>query len=153
MTAPTKVRRPVEVLRDLPIDINTEKNLIWCLFQKPDLLRDESLSFSVEDFHFFPHRKIVQGMLDLDNEGIVSDPGMIAYRLTDQSDRDYLLDLVENMWASPSNARSYAEKLREVAIKRQAIFDADKLQKAASSGVPEDIAHVYGELSKKFWNI
>ncbi len=149
MTAPTKVRRPVEVLRDLPIDINTEKNLIWCLFQKPDLLRDESLSFSVEDFHFFPHRKIVQGMLDLDNEGIVSDPGMIAYRLTDQSDRDYLLDLVENMWASPSNARSYAEKLREVAIKRQAIFDADKLQKAASSGVPEDIAHVYGELSKR----
>ena len=149
MTAPTKVRRPVEVLRDLPIDINTEKNLIWCLFRKPDLLRDESLSFSVEDFHFFPHRKIVQGMLDLDNEGIVSDPGMIANRLTDQSDRDYLLDLVENMWASPSNARSYAEKLREVAIKRQAIFDADKLQKAASSGVPDDIARVRAEIEKK----
>jgi hypothetical protein len=37
MTAPAKIHRPVEVLRDLPIDIDNEKNLISCLLQKPDL--------------------------------------------------------------------------------------------------------------------
>jgi hypothetical protein len=87
-------------------------------------------------------------MVDLDAEGILPDPGIVANRLTDQPDRDYLLDLAETMWASPSNARFYADKLREVTVKRQALFDADKLQKAAFSGVPEDIARVRKEIAK-----
>ncbi len=149
MTAPAQTRRPVEVLRNLPIDIDTEKNLIWCLLRKPDLLRDESLSFSIDDFHFSPHRKIVQVMIDLDAEGIIPDPGMIANRLTDPADRAYLSDMAENMWASPSNAQFYAEKLHEVATKRQALFDADKLQKAALSGVPDDIARVRAEIGER----
>ena len=149
MSPPAKSTRSIDVLRDLPIDIDNEKNLISCLFQRPDLLRDESLSFSVGDFHFAPHCRIAQAMVDLDAEGIVPDPGMIANRLTDQSDRDYLLDLADNMWTSPSNARYYAEKLRELAARRRAIFDADKLNRAANSGVPEDIARVYGELAKR----
>ncbi|MHB1286517.1 MAG: AAA family ATPase [Leptospirales bacterium] len=146
MTAPAKIHRPVEVLRDLPIDPENEKNLIWCLLRKPDLLRDDSLSFSVEDFHFGPHKRIVQAMADLDAEGILPDPGMISNRLSDSSDRDYLLDLTETMWASPLNAKFYAEKLREVAIKRQALFDAEKLHRADS---PEDIARVRAEIGKR----
>ncbi len=149
MSTPAKIHRPVEALRDLPIDIDNGKNLIWCLLRKPDLLRDESLSFSVEDFHFGPHKRIVQAMVDLDAEGVVPNPGMIANRLTDQSDREYLLDLTETMWASPSNARYYSEKLHEVSARRQAFFDADKLQKAALSGVPGDIARVRAEIGKR----
>ncbi len=147
MTAPA-VRRPGEVLRDLPMDIENEKNLIWCLLKKPDLLRDDSLSFSVENFHFVPHKRIVRAIIDLDRDGIVPDPGMVRTRLEDPSDRAYLEDLVGEMWASPSNAKHYAEKLREVAARRRAIFDADKLIRAANSGVPEDIARVYGEFVK-----
>ena len=145
MTAPA--RRPVEVLKDLPIDIETEKNLIWCLLRKPELLRDDSLSFSVEDFHFTPHKRIVQAIIDLDNEGILPDPGVVENRLGDSADREYLLDLRDELWAHPSNAKFYAEKLREVAARRRAIFDADKLNRAANSGVPEDIARVRAEIS------
>ncbi len=148
MTAPA-VRRPVEVLRDIPIDIENEKNLIWCLLRKPECLRDESLSFSVEDFHFTPHKRIVKAIMDLDNEGILPDPGVVENRLRDSADREYLLDLRDELWAHPSNAKFYAEKLREVALSRRAIFDADKLNRAANSGVPEDIDRVYGELSKR----
>ena len=142
-------RRNAEVLRNLPIDVNNEKNLIWCFLRNPELLRDETLSFSVEDFHFTPHKRIVQAIIDLDAEGILPDPGMIANRLTDPSEKDYLLDLAETMWTSPSNARSYSEKLHEVASKRQALFDADKLQKAALSGVPDDIVRVRAEIGKR----
>ena len=149
MTTPAKTHRPVEVLRDLPIDLENEKNLLSCLIQCPDLLRDDSLSFSIENFHFPLHHRIVQAIIDLDGEGIVPDPGMIANWLTDQSDRDYLLDLTETMWASPSNARFYAAKLHAVEAKRQALFDADKLQKAALSGVPDDIARVRAEIAKR----
>jgi len=146
MNAPAKIHRPVEVLRDLPVDVSNEKNLISCLLQRSDLLRDESLSFSIEDFHFAPHRRIVRAIIDLDAEGIVPDIGMVGNRLPDPADRDYLLDLAENMWASPSNAKFYAQKLREVAIKRQAIFDADRLRRADS---PEDIARVRAEIGKR----
>ena len=149
MSVPAKARRPVEVLRDLPIDIENEKNLISCLLQRPDLLRKEDISFSVDDFHFQSHCRITQAIIDLDGEGIVPDPGMISNKLSDPSDRDYLLDLTETMWANPSNARYYAEKLHEVAVKRQALFDADKLQKAAFSGVPDDIARVRVEIAKR----
>ena len=149
MSAPAEIHRPVEVLRDLPIDIENEKNLIWCLLRKPDLLRDESLSFSVEDFHFPPHQRITRVIVDLDRDGILPDPGMVANRLNDQSDREYLLDLTDTMWASPSNARFYAGKLREVAAKRQALFDAEKLTRAANFGVPEDIARVREEIGKR----
>lgn len=142
-------RRSVEVLRDLPIDIENEKNLISCLLQRPDLLRDDSLSFSVDDFHFQPHCRIAQAILDLDADGIVPDPGMIANRLGLKGpDLDYLEDLTW-MVASPSNARHYEGKLKEVAEKRQAIFDADKLIRAANSNVPEDIARVRGEIEKR----
>ena len=149
MTTPAKTHRPVEVLRDLPIDLENEKSLLSCLIQRPDLVRDESLSFSVEDFHFGPHKRIVQAIIELEGEGIVPDPGMISNNLSDSSDRDYLLDLTETMWASPSNARFYAEKLHEVEVNRQALFDADKLQKAALSGVPDDIARVRAEIAKR----
>lgn len=148
MSAPT-VRRPVEVLRDLPIDIENEKNLIWCLLRKPVLLLDDSLVFSVGDFHFSPHQRIIRVIVDLDRDGIVPDPGMVRNRLEDPSNRDYLESLTNDMWACPSNAKYYAEKLREVAARRQAIFDADKLLRAANSGIPDDIARVREEIVKK----
>ncbi|MHB8544884.1 MAG: AAA family ATPase [Leptospirales bacterium] len=148
MSAPA-VRRNGEVLRNLPIDIDNEKNLIWCLFKKPDLLRDESISFSVDDFHFSPHCRIVQAMIDLDAEGIIPDPGMNANRLSDPSDREYLLNLRDEIWAHPSNAKAFLEVLRGLAKKRQSLFDADKLQKATLSGFPEDIARVRAEIGRR----
>ena len=149
MSAAPDPRYPAGLLKRLPTDIENEKNLIWCLVRDPELLRDDSLSFSVEDFHLPPHQRLVRVIVDQDRDGIIPDPGMVRNRLEDPSDRAYLDDLLADMWASPSNAKFYAEKLREVATRRRAIFDADKLTRAASSGVPEDIARVYGELSKR----
>ena len=142
-------RYPADLLKRLPIDTTSEKCLIWCLLRKPELLRDDSLSFSVSDFHFPPHQRLVRVIVNLDRDGIVPDPGIVRNHLEDPSDRAYLGDLIEDIWASPSNAKHYAEKLREVAARRRAIFDADKLTRAANSDVPEDIARVYGELSKR----
>lgn len=149
MTAPAANHRPMEVLRNLPIDIENEKNLVWCLIRKPDLLRDDSLVFRVDDFHFSSHQRIARIIVDLDRDGIVPDPGMVSNRLTDPSDREYLMDLVSDLWASPSNARFYADKLREVTVKRQAIFDAERLRRAAVEGGPEDVARVRAEIAQR----
>ena len=74
---------------------------------------------------------------------------MVRNRLEDPSDRAYLDALLDDMWACPSNAKFYAAKLHEVAAKRRALFDANKLQKAALSGVPDDIARVRAEIAKR----
>lgn len=149
MSAPAKVKRQIDA-RDLPIDIETEKNLIWCLLKKPELLRDESLVFSVEDFHLTSHKRIVQAMINLDADGIVPDRGMIETRLTDQSVKDYLFDLADGVYiVSPSNAKSYASILKRVAIKRQGISDSEKLFRAATTGEIEDIARIRAEIGKR----
>ena len=149
MSAPARISKNVEVLRDLPIDIDNEKNLISCLLRKPELLRDESILFSIEDFHLTSHKKIVQAIIDLDAEGIVPDPGMVANKL---NDKDITRDSIDDLMfvaTSPSNAGHYARILREVSIKRQALFDADKLQKAALSGDMENVARVRVEIAKR----
>ncbi|MHB1758354.1 MAG: helicase RepA family protein [Leptospirillum sp.] len=149
MTTTSKICRPVEVLRDLPIDTDNERNLISCLIQRPELVRDESLHFSIEDFHLEPHIRIVQAIIGVDADGILPDIGMVGNRLSHTSDRDYLLDISDvAVSPHPSNAKAFLEVLRGVAIKRQALFDADKLQKAALSGVPDDIARVRAEIAK-----
>jgi len=149
MSAPARISKQVEVLRDLPIGIDNEKNLISCLLRKPELLRDETILFSLEDFHLTSHQKIVQAIIDLDADGILIDPGMVANKLGNKDiSRDFIDDLMF-VATSPSNATHYAKILREVSIKRQTLFDANKLQKAALTGDLEEIARVRSEIAKR----
>jgi hypothetical protein len=149
MSAPLRISKNVEVLRNLPIDIDNEKNLISCLLRKPELLRDEKILFSIEDFHLTSHKKIVKAIIDLDADGIVPDPGMVANKLNDKDmSRDFVDDLMF-VATSPANATHYAKALREVSSKRQALFDAEKLQKAALSGDLEEITRVHVEIAKR----
>jgi len=149
MSAPSRISKPVEIFRDIPIDIDNEKNLISSLLRKPELLRDETILFSIEDFHLASHQKIVKAIIDLDAEGTIPDPGMVANKLNDRNmSRDFIDDLMF-VATSPSNARHYARILREVSEKRQALFDADKLQKVALSGDSEDIERVRVEIAKR----
>ncbi|MEC4683064.1 MAG: AAA family ATPase [Nitrospirota bacterium] len=142
------VRRPVEVLRDLPTDSVAEKCLLSCVLRRPEIIRDESIIFSVDLFQIEAHKKIARAMVDLDEDGITPDPGTIADRIEEPKSNGYLEDLYDVV-ASPANAKFYVEKLMQVEVRRRAISNADKLIRAANSGVPEDIARVYGELAKR----
>lgn len=141
-------RRNLEVLRDLPIDIDSEKDVIACLLQKPALLRDDNILFSVDDFYLPSHKKIVEAIIDLDAEGIVPDPGMVAHKLIDQDVERNYIDEISLSITAPSNAIHYIKKLHGAAIARQALFDADEYRKAALSGITEDIARVRAKISK-----
>ncbi len=146
MTAPA-VRRPAEALRDLPTDPFIEKYLLSCILRRPDLLRDDSFPFTVDLFHLEAHKKIARAMVELDADGIQPDPVTISDRMKEPAAHSYLEDLYD-VTASPANAWHYANKLKQWAVRRRAIFDADKLTRAANSGVPEDIARVRAEIAK-----
>nr|WP_256856186.1 AAA family ATPase [Leptospirillum ferriphilum] len=64
-------------------------------------------------------------------------------------ERGKLLKDLEFIVPTAANAKHYAEILKEKTESRQAIFDADKLIRAASSGVPADIARVRAEIAKR----
>ena len=145
-TAAPAVRRPAEVLRDLPTDSIIEKCLLSSILRRPDLLRDDSFPFTVGLFHLEAHKKIARAMVELDADGIQPDPVTISDRMKEPAAHSYLEDLYD-VTASPANARHYANKLQEVAVRRRAIFDADKLIRAANSGVTEDIARVIAQIA------
>ena len=147
MSSAPDPRYPADLLKRLPIDTTSEKCLISCLLRQPALFREKTMSLSPEDFCGQAHRKIVQAMVALDEEGIVPDPAIIADRLGEPGVLTYLDELYDVV-ASPKNARYYSEKLRQVMKRRQAIFDASRLLQAANSGIPEDIARVRAEISK-----
>ncbi len=151
MSAPA-VRRPVKTLRDLPQNIEAEKSFLSSILLDNSVLDREDLT--PEDFLLQFHRQIYEIMLEMWEERIGIDPVTLTARMEKAGidlgggRREYLDDL---SWIVPhsANAKHYAQILKEVALSRRAIFDADKLNRAANSGVPEDIARVYGELTKR----
>ena len=147
MSSAPDPRYPADLLKRLPIDTTSEKCLISCLLRQPTLLREGKISLSPEDFCGQAHRKIIRAIVDLDEEGITPDPAIIADRLGEPGVLNYLDELYDVV-ASPKNVRHYSEKLREVMKRRQAIFDASRLLRAANSGVPEDITRVRAEIAK-----
>ena len=151
MTSPSKDRRPTDVLKNLPQKIEVEKSFLGSVLLDNSVLDREVLT--PKDFHFPFHRQIYEAMLEMWEDRIGIDPVTLADRMEKTGidlgggRREFLEEL---SWIVPTaaNAPHYAEILREVAARRQAIFDADKLNRAANSGVPEDIARVRAEIAK-----
>ncbi len=151
MTAPT-VRRPVEVLRNLPQNLEAEKSFLSSVVLDNSVLDREILT--PEDFHLQFHRQIYETMLGMWEERISIDPVTLADRMEKSKidlggGRREFLEELPWIAITAANARHYAQILREKSKSRRAIFDADKLTRAANSGFPEDIDRVYGELSKR----
>ena len=152
MNPPAKAHRPIDVLRNLPQNLEAEKSFLGSVLLDNSVLDREILT--PEDFHLSFNRQVYETMLEMWEDRIGIDPVTLAARMEkseidlEGGRREYIDDL---SWIVPTaaNARHYARILREVALSRRAIFDADKLNRAANSGVPEDIARVYGELAKR----
>lgn len=152
MSAPSKSHRPIDVLKTLPQNLEAEKSFLASVILENSVLNREILTS--EDFHLPFHRQVYETMLEMWEERIGIDPVTLADRMGKAEidlgggRREYIDDL---SWIVPTaaNAKHYSRILREVALSRRAVFDADRLLRAANSGVSEDIARVYGELVKR----
>ena len=63
MTAPAKVRRPIDVLKALPANIEAEKSFLGSVFLDNGVLSREILT--PEDFRLESHRRIYMAMCEL----------------------------------------------------------------------------------------
>ena len=150
-SAPARAPRPIDTLKNLPQNLDAEKSFLGSIFFDNQVIDREILT--VEDFSLDAHRKIYQTMLELWEDRIPIDQITLSDRLEKKGwngltgGSKYIEDL---SWIVPTgaNAPHYARILREKIAERQALFDADKLQKAALSGDPDDIARVRAEIAK-----
>lgn len=150
-SAPARAPRPIDTLKNLPQNLDAEKSFLGSIFFDNQVIDREILT--VEDFSLDAHRKIYQTMLELWEDRIPIDQITLSDSLEKKGwngltgGSKYIEDL---SWIVPTgaNAPHYARILREKIAERQALFDADKLQKAALSGDPDDIARVRAEIAK-----
>lgn len=143
--------RPVDTLKNLPQNIDAEKSFLGSIFLDNQVIDREILT--QQDFSLDAHKKIYQTMIEMWEDRIPIDsvtlPDILNKKgwsgLTGGS--QYIDDL---SWIVPTaaNAPYYARILQEKTAERQAILDAEKLKKAALSGVPEDMARVRAEIAK-----
>ncbi|AKS23669.1 MAG: replication protein A [Leptospirillum sp. Group II 'C75'] len=152
MSASNKSRRSTDVLKNLPQNPEAEKSFLGSVILDNSVLDRDDLT--PDDFHHQFHRQVYETMLGMWEDRIGIDPVTLADRMEKEEidlgggRREFLSDL-EFIVPTAANSRTYAEILKEKSESRRAIYIADKLIRAATSGVPEDIARVYRELAKR----
>nr|EDZ38649.1 MAG: replication protein A [Leptospirillum sp. Group II '5-way CG'] len=152
MSAPARAPRPVDILKNLPQNLDAEKSFLGSIFLDNQVIDREILTS--EDFFLDSHKKIYQAILEMWEDRIPVDSVTLSDRLEKKGwsgltgGSKYVDDLA-CIVPTAANAKHYARILKEKTEERQAIFDADRLQKSALSGVPDDIARVRAEIAKR----
>ncbi len=151
MTTPSvKAHRPTDLLKSLPQNLEAEKSFLGSVLLDNFVLNREIVTS--DDFHLQFHRQVYETMFGMWEDQIGIDPITLANRLEKGGidlgggRREYIDDLA---WIVPTaaNAKHYARILREAALSRQAVFDADRLFRAAAQG-EEVIVRVRAEIAK-----
>ena len=150
MSAPAKTHRPIDVLRNLPQNLEAEKSFLGSVLLDNSVLDREVLT--PEDFHLPFNRQVYETMLEMWEARIGIDPVTLADRMEKAGidlgggRREYIDDL---SWIVPTavNAKHYARILREETFFRRAKFLESSLAKAIEERDPEKITAIHQKIS------
>ena len=153
MSAPaTTARRPIDVLKTLPQNLDAEKSFLGSIFLENSVLDLEILT--PEDFNLQFHRQIYEAMLEMWEDRTGIDPVTLADRMEKAGvdlgggKRGYIDDL---SWIVPTSANSkyYAQILREQTFFRRAKLLEASIARAIEERDPEKITTIqkkFGEM-------
>ncbi|MCB1171212.1 MAG: AAA family ATPase, partial [Leptospiraceae bacterium] len=127
--------------RQVPADIEAERQVLGSLILRPDLTIQVSSIVSRNDFFSDGHRFIYDAILVLYNEGAgteeaMLDPITVVQYLQDRNQLNpaggsaYIMRLVEEVLA-PNNAPLQAQRIRNIAIRRDLISAAMQIEQDA----------------------
>ena len=145
MSTPAKARRPIEILMNIPQNLEAEKSFLSSVVLDNSALDREILTR--EDFHLPFHKQIYETMLEMWEDRIGIDPVTLADRMQktgvdlEGGRREFLDDLA---WIVPTaaNAKHYARILREQTFFRRAKLLEPSLAKAIEERDPEKILRI-----------
>ena len=127
--------------RQVPADIEAERQVLGSLILRPDLTIQVSSIVSRNDFFSDGHRFIYDAILVLHNEGAgteeaMLDPITVVQYLQDRNQLNpaggsaYIMRLVEEVLA-PNNAPLQAQRIRNIAVRRDLISAAMQIEQDA----------------------
>ena len=151
MTAPAQTRRPIDVLKNLPANIEAEKAFLGSVFLNNGILDQEILT--PEDFRLESNRRIYTAMLELWEGRVPIDP-VILSDLLEKKDWsrhtggfDYL-DELSIIVPTGANASHYARILKEqTALRRAKILNAQHAQ-AIEEGNLEEVERIEQKMAE-----
>lgn len=120
--------------RQVPADIEAERQVLGSLILRPDLTIQVSSIITRNDFFSDGHRFIYDAILTLSNDSSNDiDPITVVQYLQDRSQLNlaggnaYIMRLVEDVLA-PNNAPLQAERIRNIALRRDLINAAHQIE-------------------------
>jgi replicative DNA helicase len=127
--------------RQPPRSVEAERAVIGSLLLLPEACDEVALLVRAEDFYDDAHRAIFSHMLALHDDGRQIDPTLLAQRLKDAAQYEfvggaaYLLELTQEV-ATAAHAEYYAEIVRDKAVLRSLIHaSTDIIQEAYDPSV------------------
>ena len=151
MTAPAKVRRPIEILKNLPANIEAEKSFLGSVFLDNGVLSREILT--PEDFRLDGNRRIYMAMCELWEGRIPIEPVILSDLLAKKDwirhtgGFDYL-DELSVIVPTGANASHYARILKEqTALRKAKILNAQHAQ-AIEEGDLDDIERIAQKMAE-----
>ena len=151
MTSPSKDRRPTDVLKNLPQNLEAEKSFLGSVLLDNSVLDREVLT--IEDFHLQFHQQIYRTMLEMWEDRIGIDPVTLTDRMEKLGidlgggRREYIDDLT---WIVPTaaNAKHYARILREQTFFRRAKLLESSLARTIEERDPEKITAIHQKIGE-----
>lgn len=123
--------------RQVPADIEAERQVLGSLILRPDLTIQVSSILGRNDFFSDGHRFIYDALLSLSNDSAGEiDPITVVQYLQDRNQLNpaggsaYIMRLVEDVLA-PNNAPLQAQRIRNVALRRDLINAAHQIEQDA----------------------
>jgi RecA-family ATPase len=151
MTAPARTQRPIDVLKNLPANIEAEKSFLGSVFLHNGVLDREILT--PEDFRLESNRRIYMAMLELWEGRIPIDPVILSGHLEKKNwsrhtgGFDYL-DELSIVVPTAANASHYARILKEqTALRRAKILNAQHAQ-AIEEGNLEEVERIEQKMAE-----
>jgi hypothetical protein len=151
MSTPARSQRPIDVLKNLPANIEAEKSFLGSVFLDNGVLDREILT--PEDFRLESHRRIYMAILELWEGRIPIDP-VILSDLLDKKDWsrhtggfDYL-DELSIVVPTGANASHYARILKEKAALRRAKILNAQVAHAIEEGDLEKVERIERKMAE-----
>lgn len=153
MSPPAKDRRPIDVLKTLPQNLEAEKSFLGSVILDNSILDREILTS--DDFHLQFHRQVYETMLEMWEERIGIDPVTLADRMEKsgidlRGGRREFLEELSLIVPTAVNAKHYARILREQTFFRRAKLLEASIARAIEEKDPEKIKIIqqkFGEIA------
>ena len=147
-----------EIIRKvMPHSPDAEEAVIGAMFLDQEAIRAAADTLQAEDFYRKAYGALFSAMVSLNNEGIPADPVTVLERLKEQNappeaqNQALIKEILTNVPTS-ANIRQYARIVRDKAVLRKLIREAEEIENSAFAGA-DTVDSILEDSEKRIFEI